>query len=269
MASSHYVIRGGLEGRERLRVLARVMRPSTLAFFDRAGIRAGASCLDAGCGGGDVALDLARLVGPTGRVLGIDLDAQKIEAARAEAAANGCSNIEFRVAGIGSEQLEELFDVAYCRFVLTHLAAPQEALSAMWRALRPGGILLVADIDFAGHFWYPECPAQSGYVQLYTEAVRRRGGDACIGPRLPSLFAETGFEGVQVNVVQPAGLEGEVKLIAPITMENIADAVLAEGLASSEEIQRVISDLYDFAHAKGTLVGLPRIFEVSGRRPNG
>ena len=46
------------------------------------------------------------------------------------------------------------------------------------------------------------------------------------------LLMEAGFDGVQMNVVQPAGLTGEVKLISPITMESIADAVETEGLAS-------------------------------------
>src|SRR4030095_6335238 len=89
MTMPSYIIRGGQAGRERLRLLARVMRPTTAALFARAGVREGMRCLDVGCGGGDVSFDLARLVGPLGRVVGIDLDAVKITAARAEATAAG------------------------------------------------------------------------------------------------------------------------------------------------------------------------------------
>ena len=64
--NEQYVIRGGSDGRERLRILARVVRPTTLSLLDRVGLEPGASCLDLGCGGGDVSFDLARLVGPTG-----------------------------------------------------------------------------------------------------------------------------------------------------------------------------------------------------------
>ena len=46
MERDHYVIRGGVEGRERLRILARVMRPTTLSLFDRVGIDMGMVCLD-------------------------------------------------------------------------------------------------------------------------------------------------------------------------------------------------------------------------------
>jgi hypothetical protein len=45
---THYIIRGGVEGRERLRVLARVMRPATVSLLHRAGIRPGMACLDVG-----------------------------------------------------------------------------------------------------------------------------------------------------------------------------------------------------------------------------
>jgi ubiquinone/menaquinone biosynthesis C-methylase UbiE len=70
--STHYVIRGGLEGRERLRVLARVMRASSISLFDRLDLRDGLTCLDVGCGGGDATLELARRVAPRGRVIGVE-----------------------------------------------------------------------------------------------------------------------------------------------------------------------------------------------------
>jgi 2-polyprenyl-3-methyl-5-hydroxy-6-metoxy-1,4-benzoquinol methylase len=83
--STHYVIRGGLEGRERLRVLGRVMRTSSMLLFDRLGLRDGITCLDVGCGGGDATLELAHRVAPAGRVVGVDIDETKLQIARAEA----------------------------------------------------------------------------------------------------------------------------------------------------------------------------------------
>ena len=74
LATEHYIIRGGAEGRDRLRVLSRVMRPSTDRFLARIAVPTGSVCLDAGCGGGEVARMLAARTGPTGRVVGIDVD---------------------------------------------------------------------------------------------------------------------------------------------------------------------------------------------------
>ena len=69
-----------------------------------------------------------------------------------------------------------------------------------------------------------------------------------------------------MNVVQPAGTEGEVKLLSPLTMENIADAVLAEGLASRVEIDQIVAELYEFARAPGTVGCAARVVEAWGHR---
>ena len=52
MGEDRYLIRGGIEGRERMRVVGRVLRPTTLALLERAGVADGMRCLDVGCGGG-------------------------------------------------------------------------------------------------------------------------------------------------------------------------------------------------------------------------
>ena len=77
----NYVSRGGVEGRERLRVIARVMAPTTSALLTRVGVGPTARCLDVGRGGGDVTLERARLA-TEGPVVGIDLDETKIVLAR-------------------------------------------------------------------------------------------------------------------------------------------------------------------------------------------
>jgi hypothetical protein len=67
-----------------------------------------------------------------------------------------------------------------------------------------------------------------------------------------------------MNIVQPAGATGEVKLIAAITMENIAEAVIAEGLASQIEIDELVADLYQFARDFGAIGCMPRVVEAWG-----
>ena len=69
-----YAIAGGKEGKQRLDLLSDAMRATTLELLESAGLKTGDQCLDAGCGGGHVALEMARIVGPTGHVVGIDFD---------------------------------------------------------------------------------------------------------------------------------------------------------------------------------------------------
>src|SRR5882724_736825 len=105
-----YIIRGGIQGRERLRILSRVMRPTTHCLLQRAGIRPGMACLEIGCGGGDLAFDMAGLIAPGGRVVATEIDQTKLEIARGEATAQKLSNIEFRLADVTKDAPAAEFD---------------------------------------------------------------------------------------------------------------------------------------------------------------
>ena len=263
----HYAIRGGVQGRERLKLLSRVMQESTAALFDRAGISEGMTCLDIGCGSGDVTLELARRVGPKGKVVGADIDSTKLDLCRADAQALNIGNVEFRMVDILEHPEKPEFDLVHARFLLTHLSDPAAAVGAFYDHLKFGGLVIAQDIDFTGLFVYPESRAFRRYHELYCRAVRNRGGDPDIGPRLPLLLKERGFEDVKVNVTQPVGCEGEVKVINALTMENIADAVLADQLATHEEINQIVRELYEYAADPMTIAGTPRIVQAWGRKP--
>lgn len=264
MRITDYVIRGGVEGRERLRILSRVMQQTTDACLVRAGIKEEMDCLEIGCGSGDVAFAMARMVGPQGRVVGTDIDETIIELGRREAAGLQLNNVEFRVADITQGTFASEFDLVHARFVLTHLADPARALVNMRGALRPGGVMLLEDIDFRGHFSYPESAALARYVELYSEIVRRKGADPNIGPRLPSLLTDAGFENVEMHVVQPAGMVGEIKLMTPITMRSIGPAVIAGGLASEAEVADLVAELFEYAQTPGTIGCVPRVIQAWG-----
>ena len=99
-----------------------------------------------------------------------------------------------------------------------------------------------------------------------THYVIRGGLEGRERLRVP-LLKQGGFEDVGVAITQPVGTEGEVKLLNPLTMENIASAVLADGLASQHEIDEVVRELYDFATDPNTVAGTPRVVQAWGRRP--
>jgi hypothetical protein len=133
--------------------------------------------------------------------------------------------------------------------------------------LRPGGLVIVEDIDFSGYFTYPESEAFQRYKELYCTLVRRRGGDPNIGPHLPFLLTDGGFEKVDMTLVQPIGTKGEVKLLNVITLENIADAILRDGLALRQEIDTLVQELTRFAENPRTVAGVPRVIQAWGYRP--
>jgi ubiquinone/menaquinone biosynthesis C-methylase UbiE len=262
-----YVLRGGEEGANRLRLLARVKWPTTKAFLRRVGLRPGMRCLDVGCGLGAVTLKLARRVGPAGQAVGVDPDERCLELARRAAARYGLPAV-FRGEAAHDLREEAAYDLVYSRFLLTHLVEPGRAVGRMVAAVRPGGLVAVEDIEFAGHFCHPACPAFDRYVSLYQQVVRRKGGDPEIGPRLVGLLMDGGLRRVGVAVVQPAYLRGLGKRLAQVTMEHIRDAVVQAGLASPGEVDAIVAELAHFARNRRTLLSLPRIFQVWGRKPS-
>jgi tRNA A58 N-methylase Trm61 len=86
-------------------VLARVMQPVTDALLDRVGVAKGMSCLDVGCGGGQVTCELVRRVGPEGKALGLDIDGTKLGLAQREALQLNLGNIT--IENIADVVLEE------------------------------------------------------------------------------------------------------------------------------------------------------------------
>jgi len=268
-APHRYAIRGGNEGKERLDVLARVLVPTTTQMLERVGLTTGMKCLDVGCGGGHVTILMAGIVGPEGRVIGTDTDAEILALAREDAKAAKVTNVEFQQQDACACLWHNKFDVAYARFLVSHLDKPEKCLTAMVEACLPGGTILIEDTDFAGSFCYPACAAYERYKELYQELVQRMGGDSNIGPRLPALFRRAGIQDVEVNVIQPAHIGGEGKLMAPITMARISDALNAEGLVTEDEAQQILTELNAVAADSETLISLPRIFQVWGKRANG
>lgn len=263
---ARYIIRGGIEGKKRLEVLARVLWPSTSCLLAEAGFTPGMTCLDLGCGGGDVTLQLAALTGPCGRVIGADMDETELELAQQAAKRDGLGNVQFCRLNVQDWIEESQYDCIYSRFLLTHLADPLQVLHRMLRAVKPGGLALIEDIDFEGHFCQPPCKGFDSYVRFYRMAARKQGADADIGPKLYRMMLDAGWQNVKVKVVQPIFTSGEGKEIALLTLTNIADSLLSEELTTKSELQSALEDLTQFTDDPRTLVSLPRVFQLYGRR---
>ena len=264
---SSYVIRGGAAGKARLSVLSQALASSTAALLDSAGVHGGMRCLDLGCGGGDVTLALARLVGPGGEVVGIDMDAVTIDLARQDARDEGVEHVDFRSGDAAALDARDEYDAVYARLLLTHLAEPEATLQRMIAAVKPGGVVIVEDLDHSALFSYPDCAAVGRYEVLYNEVARRRGGDPEIGPKLTGMLRRAGLDDVHLRLTQPVFMAGPAKRINQITLENVRDAILAEGVTTADVIDAIVSELEAFTEDPDTIVGFPRFFQVFGRRP--
>jgi ubiquinone/menaquinone biosynthesis C-methylase UbiE len=261
-----YVIRGGQQGYERLLLLARERWSDTSALFERVGLGPGARCIDLGCGGGEVSFEIARLVGPDGRVTGVDMDEVKLSLARQAAVERGLANVEFRRLNVNDWSEASAYDVVYCRTLLHHLSHPTELLRRMWAAVRPGGAIVVEDADFDGWFCHPANEGFDFFLRAYSQVIARCGGDHAVGRKLYAYFLKAGIPDPDVHLVQRIHLADEGKTLALSTLEATADAILAEGVATVDEVTAAVASLAQFTSDAGTLIGGPRIFQLWSRR---
>lgn len=113
----------------------------------------GMSVLDVGCGPGRLTIPAAKRVGEEGRVMALDIQPGMLSRVQEKAEAAGLTNIQFLHAAMGEGRLEHgLFDCALLVTVLGEIPDRETALSEIFGALKPGGILSVTEIIFDPHF---------------------------------------------------------------------------------------------------------------------
>lgn len=259
-----YVIAGGQEGKERLNVLSRVMNPYTKELLLHLGLKKGSYFLDNGCGGGNVAMMVAEIVDSEGKVTGTDNDADIVALAQKDVAQKNLHNVQLIHTSAYDLSFKKEFDIVYARFLLSHLNDPIAALQKMKDAAKQGGRIIIEDIQFSGHFCYPGNKAFNEYIHLYTEAVKKRGADANIGPVLPQLFKEAGITNIGFDVIQPSFQTGEGKWMAYITLDKIKNSIIHAGLANEAAIATLLQELETFTKDENSVISLPRIFRTYG-----
>jgi ubiquinone/menaquinone biosynthesis C-methylase UbiE len=262
---NNYIIKGGEEGKKRLGLLSEILETHSRSFIESVVNLKGKRFLDVGSGGGHVSLMASDMVGRDGQITAIDFDAEIIRLAAEDAKGKGVENITYSVMDAYKLDYENEFDVAYARFLLSHLQHPEVVLSKMISSVKKDGAVIIEDIDFSGHFCYPHSDAFMDYVRYFSDAALNNGQHPDIGKQLLSMFKnQNQLYDIRFDVIQPVFESGDGKWMAYITMDKIKDSLLQQGLANQDEIEKTLSALKLFTENKNSVISLPRIFRVSG-----
>jgi SAM-dependent methyltransferase len=233
---------------DRLRLQARMYAGPTRALLLQAGIAPGMRVLDVGSGAGDVAFELARIVGESGEVVGIDADPEMVAAA--ESAGSGA---RFAVGTLAEPGQTGPFDAVTGRLILMHVPDPVAAVRGLARLVRPGGIVTFQDFAVSRAHTVPPLPLFARVRDWVMAALAAAGARPDAGHELPGILREAGLADVEVAVGTPGSADpaGLTTQHAAATVASLAPLLLAHGLATESDL----ADLHDRIRAEAEEAG--------------
>ncbi len=186
---------------DRLTRQAALIAPITARLFQEAGIGPGQRALDLGSGLGDVAMLAARLVGPTGEVVGVERDAASIACAKARAVAASLHNITFIKADVSEIAADKPFDAAVGRFILMFVPDPVAVLRSIIRLVRPGGAIVFQEPSWTAMLALgARFPLWSSVLSCIRETFWQAGINTELGLALHRLFQQVGLPAPQMRL---------------------------------------------------------------------
>jgi SAM-dependent methyltransferase len=252
----------------RLAGLERLFDPGTFRHLDAIGVAGGMRCLEVGGGGGSVARWMSERVGSSGTVLVTDLDVSGLV---------DCDrpNVEVRVHDICADTLDDDFDVIHARLLLEHLPSRLAVLEKLISALRPGGWLIVEDLDLSGWLHLSaeqlSCePKRLGdlFKKLCASSVAMASGsgwDPEFGRNLPAHLVHAALDSVGAEVCTPLvrgdSLESE---FPAVSLRELRHVYVDAGYLSDSEVDYIL----DALGSPASLVAAYPMVSAWGRRPH-
>ena len=233
MSHEEYLLADQPSELERLQLQSRVWEPSGRQLLARLGDGSGLRALDAGCGALGWLRILSEWVGPSGQVVGADIDERLLDAARSFLEAEGIANAELAVDDLFDSKLEaESFDLVHARFVIAPLGRGREQVASHRRLIRPGGSLVLEEWDLGSWHFNPPAPAAERLIRLVSEIFAALGGEA--GRGLPELLREVGVEEPETDAHVVALKPGHPYLRLPVQFSVALETRLLETLSEDE-----------------------------------
>ena len=255
----------------RLRIQAEALTPEAAILLDRIGLAAGWKCLDLACGAGGITDLLSERVGPTGRVLGLDIDPTTLAAARAWAKEKGLTNVDFVQGDAASTKLpRESFDLVHIRYLFTTVGWREGLLREAYALVRPGGLLAVQEADAEALKCYPPHEAWDRLKRVLITVFERTGADTFAGRRMFQELRRLGLEGVAFRPCLVGATSGDPLVdYLPETIRSVRRLILEQGLMLASELDEALEACRRHLANPDTISTSVLVFQVWGRKPRG
>ncbi|WP_426624829.1 class I SAM-dependent methyltransferase [Leifsonia sp. McL0607] len=243
--------------RDRLDAMSETFDGASHAALGAVGPMPGWHCLDAGAGKGSIARWLASQVGPSGRVLAVDLDTSGLESSPHAGVDVLSGDITDPALPLGT------YDLVHARFLLLNLRSREEILTRFVDILRPGGYLVISDTADLGTP-YVSFPPFSRVTHAFFDVMAEIGTDPAFGLRHHGLFAKAGLTDIRNEVYWPTlGCASPMSRALSFTFVHVADRIIATGKADREDIDATI----EYLNAPETSDALLAMITTIGRKP--
>jgi ubiquinone/menaquinone biosynthesis C-methylase UbiE len=243
-----------VSGLERMRQLKR-------RSYELLQVRPGNHVLDVGCGLGDDVRALAALVGPTGRVVGIDVSAAMITEARKRSEGTDLP-VEFAVGDAHHLDFPDgSFDACRTERTLHYVAEPARAVAELVRVTRPGGHVVALEPD---HETLVISPGEKATTRRIVQAFADNIPNGWIGRQLLGLFLAAGL--VEVVPVPDVILNTQLEVFRQLILDAHLETVKQTGLMPAHQVDAWLADLVE-AQEHGRFLVSTTVFCVVGRKP--
>jgi ubiquinone/menaquinone biosynthesis C-methylase UbiE len=194
-ATAEYIME---DPREALRLELKVNPDAWVQKYLAHRICPGAEVLSVGCGPGVILRSVTNLDSSI-RATGIDVSENRLRQAREKNREN--SRVKFVCGDAQSMEFpSDRFDLVYCRMLLQYLKEKQQTVSEMARVCKPGGTVLLQDLDGQLLWHYPENPAVQRTLEKVVAALGATGFDPFVGRKLFSFARNAGLTNIDVQV---------------------------------------------------------------------
>lgn len=207
------------------------------------GLRDGMSILDVGSGPGFVTGQLLESF-PNSSVTGLEVDPVMIERAEKYLAGQASDRLRLVQGSLMSSGLPEgSFDFAIARLVFQHLQDPVAAAAAVRQLLKPGGKLVIIDIDDKLHLFDPEPSSEVQAINMrFTDDHRARGGDRNVGRKLLRILKQAGYTDTRLDLIGVHSDEYGMETMAPVAGTEVFQALVEEGRITQAEADLMIEE---------------------------
>jgi SAM-dependent methyltransferase len=253
---------------ERLQEQARQLADESSWLFDQVAIAAGARVVELGCGPHGCLDLLARRVGPSGKVIGVERSDEAVKMARAMVGEQDLGNVEVihgdaRATGLPRGE----FDLVTSRLVLVNVPQPEEIIVEAVTLVKDDGIVALQEADWLTLVCDPPLAEWDRAVELLTAYSRSVGMDLFIGRKLPRLLRDAGLADIRVRpfvLVYPPG-QGQRTLLLDF-VENLSGRLVETGAVVPDELDGMKHSLRQHLEDPNTLAMTPLLFQAWGQK---